>query len=87
MIETIPYLGPALTVLLVLALIFIALKMGKSIVWLLINSAIGIAILIILNFLPFINVTINIWSILIVVFGGIAGIALVILLSLLGIAF
>ena len=87
MAETIMYLGPILTVLIVLVLIFVALKLGKSIIWLLVNSVIGMAILVILNFLPFINVTINICNILIVVLGGIAGIALVVLLSAMGIAF
>ena len=52
-----------------------------------INSAIGIIILLIINFFPFINITINIWSVLIAVFGGIPGIILLIVLDLLKIAF
>ncbi len=80
-------LGPLLTLVVLALLIIIALKFGSSIVWLAINSVIGMVILLIVNFLPFINITINIWSILIAVFGGIPGIALLILLDVLGIAF
>lgn len=80
-------LGPLLTIVVLAVLIFIALKFGSSIVWLIINSIIGMVFLIIVNFLPFINIAINIWSILIAVFGGIPGIALLILLDLLNIAF
>ncbi|HIH09321.1 MAG TPA: sigmaK-factor processing regulatory BofA [Candidatus Diapherotrites archaeon] len=87
MAEAIIYLGPIITAFIVLALVFIALKLGKSIIWLLINSAIGIIILLIINFFPFINITINIWSVLIAVFGGIPGIILLIVLDLLKIAF
>ena len=81
------YLGPILTLLLLLVLIYIALRLGKSIVWLALNSLIGLVILVLINFLPFLNIDINIWSILIVAIGGIPGIALLILLDLLGIAF
>ena len=62
-------------------------KFGKGLVWLLINSLVGLVILVLLNYFPFVNIVINIWSILIVVFGGIPGIILVILLSHFGIAF
>ncbi len=80
-------LGPLLSFVLLVLLIVVALKFGKSIVWLVTNSVIGMIFLIIINFLPLINITINIWSILIAVFGGIPGIALLILLDLLKIAF
>ena len=65
------FLGPLLTILLVFLLVYIALKFGDSIVWLAINSVIGMVILILINFLPFIKIDINIWSILIVAIGGI----------------
>jgi hypothetical protein len=81
------FLGPILTILLIVLLVIVALKLGKGIIWLLINSLVGMVILILLNYLPFINIQINIWSILIVALGGIPGIALVILLSQFGIAF
>jgi hypothetical protein len=80
-------LGPALTFIFVVLLVIAAWKLGKGIVWLLLNSLVGMVILILLNYLPFVNVTINLWSILIVAIGGIPGIALVILLSHFGIAF
>ena len=80
-------LGPILSIVLLALLIIIALKFGKSIVWLVLNSLIGMLFLIVVNFLPFINITINIWSILIAVFGGIPGIALLILLDLFKVAF
>ncbi|HLC93318.1 MAG TPA: pro-sigmaK processing inhibitor BofA family protein [archaeon] len=87
MAETVIFLGPIITALLVLALVFIALKLGKSIIWLAINSVIGIIFLIIINFFPFVNITINIWSVLIAVFGGVPGVILLIILDLLKIAF
>lgn len=81
------FLGPVLTFLFIALLVIVAWKLGKGIFWLLINSVVGMGILILLNFLPFVNVVINIWSILIVAFGGIPGIVLVVLLSHFGIAF
>jgi len=81
------FLGPILTFLFLALLVVVALKFGKGIVWLAINSLVGIVVLILLNFLPFVNIVINIWSVLIVVLGGIPGIILVILLSHFGIAF
>ena len=61
--------------------------MGKSIVTLIINSVIGLVALLLLNLLPIVNITINIWSILIVALGGLPGLVVVIILSLLHIAF
>ncbi len=61
-------LGPILSVVLLALLIIIALKFGKSIVWLVLNSLIGMLFLIVVNFLPFINITIKIWCILIIFF-------------------
>lgn len=87
MATTIVYLGPIITIILLIIIIFIALKFGRFIVGLAINSLIGLLILFLLNFLPFINIDINIWSILIVALAGIPGIALLILLDLAGIAF
>ena len=81
------FLGPILTFLFIVLLVIVALKLGKGLFWLLINSLVGMVILILLNFLPFVKITINIWSILIVALGGIPGIVLVVLLSHFGIAF
>ncbi|MEK6958137.1 MAG: pro-sigmaK processing inhibitor BofA family protein [archaeon] len=83
----IPFIQPILVLLLAVLLIYFALKLGKQLVLLLINSFIGLVILVILNFLPFASVEINVWSILITALGGIPGIILLIILSQLGIAF
>jgi len=80
-------LGPILSFLFLVLLGLVVWKFGKGLVWLLINSLVGLVILVLLNYFPFVNIVINIWSILIVVFGGIPGIILVILLSHFGIAF
>ncbi|MAG18258.1 MAG: sigmaK-factor processing regulatory BofA [Candidatus Diapherotrites archaeon] len=82
-----PILGFVLTAIVVIIAIFFALKLGKKIVILLINSFIGLVVLVLLNFFPFIHIEINIWSVLITAFGGIPGIILLILLDLLGFAF
>ena len=87
MAVTFSFLGPIITVLLVIILVFIALRFGKFIVGLAINSLIGLVILFLLNFLPIVNIEINIWSILIAALAGVPGIALLILLDLAGIAF
>ena len=86
MVETL-FLGPLLALVFMILLVVAAWKLGKGIFWLLINSLVGMGILILLNYLPFVNVTINIWSILIVAIGGVPGIVLVVLLSYFGIAF
>ncbi len=80
-------LGPFLSLIILALLVVVALKFGTSIIWLLINSVIGILFLIVINFLPIVNITINIWSVLIAVFGGVPGIILLIILDLLKVAF
>ena len=86
MATTVMFLGPLITLVLLVVIIIISLKFGKFIVSLAINSLVGLAILFLLNFLPFINIDINIWSILIVALGGVPGLALLILLDIAGIA-
>lgn len=81
------FLGPVLTFLLIALVAIVVWKFGKGIIWLGINSVIGIAALVLLNYLPFVSITINIWSVLIVALGGIPGIVIVVLLSHFGIAF
>jgi len=54
------FVGPALTLLSVALLIIVAWKLGKGLVLLLINSVVGMIILILLNYLPFVKITINI---------------------------
>jgi hypothetical protein len=80
-------LGPTLTLILLVIVILLGISLGKRIIWLIINSVIGLIALLIVNLIPGINITINIWSVLIVVFGGIPGIILLILLDVLKIAF
>ncbi len=85
MAATIIWLGPLLSGLLTLLLIIVAIKFGGGLLWLIINSLVGLAILILLNFLPVIQIPINIWTVLIVALGGLPGIILLVILNLLGI--
>jgi len=80
-------LGPILTFLFVALIVLVVWKFGEGLLWLLINSVLGIAAMVLLNFLPFVNIVINIWSVLIVALGGIPGLIIVVLLSHFGIAF
>ena len=81
-------LGPVLTFVFLALVIFFVIAFGQGIMWLLINSVIGIIGLILVNLIPnFVNIPINVWSVLIVAFGGIPGFVLLILLDLLKIAF
>ena len=79
--------GPLLaTVFLALVILFVFF-FGKGLVWLIVNSIIGIVALFLVNILPVVNIPINVWSVLIVVFGGIPGFILLIILDVLKIAF
>jgi len=80
-------LGPLLTVVLLALVVLFVVFFGRGIIWLIINSIIGLVALVLVNLLPIVNITINIWSVLIVAFGGVIGLILVIALSLLQIAF
>ena len=82
----IPFLGQIITAVLALIAIYLALKIGKKIVLLVINSFIGLVLLLLFNLLPFVQIRIDLWTILIAGFGGIAGVALLMLLAYLGIA-
>ncbi|MDO8428851.1 MAG: pro-sigmaK processing inhibitor BofA family protein [Candidatus Diapherotrites archaeon] len=80
-------LGPVLTAIFLAIVILCVILFGKWLILLIINSAIGIVALILVNILPVVNIQINIWSILIVVLGGIPGFMLLIILDVLKIAF
>ncbi len=80
-------LGPVLAFVFLALVILFVIFFGRGIVWLVINSVIGIVALILVNILPVVNIPINIWTVLIVVFGGIPGFVLLILLDVLKIAF
>lgn len=69
-------------VLLILAAIFFV----KRLLWLAINSVVGIFALLGWNAL-FTPVVINVWSVLFVAIGGILGLIVVVVLHILGIAF
>ncbi|MBI4044993.1 MAG: pro-sigmaK processing inhibitor BofA family protein [Candidatus Diapherotrites archaeon] len=79
------YAGPLITLLLLVLLVFSVMTFGRFLFSMLINSVIGVALLIILNFLPFIEVNINVWSILIVALGGIPGVIILVILDLAGV--
>lgn len=74
--------------LLVLALIgvYVAFKLLKSITGLVVNAIVGAVILVGAN-LAGIGVSISVWAVLICAFAGIPGAILVILLSVLDVAF
>lgn len=76
-------LGPVLTIVFLAIIILFAIFFGKGIIWLIINSVVGLVALVLVNFLPIINITLNIWNVLIVAFGGILGLILLIILDLL----
>ena len=80
-------LGPLITIILLVIVIFVALKMGKSLAILIANSVIGLILLWLVNLSPIVNVAINLWSILIVALGGVPGLILLVILDLLKIAF
>ena len=83
----IPFLEPILTVLLVVILIYFALKLGKKLIVLAINSFLGLVVLVLLNILPFLELEISIWTILVAGLGGIPGVLLIVILHSLGLAF
>lgn len=84
---SIPYIGRIITAILALIVIYLALKIGKKIVLLVLNSFIGLVLLLLANFIPFVHIPINIWTILIAGFGGILGVILLVVLGQLGIVF
>ncbi len=81
------WLGPVLSLLLLFAVIYLAIKAGKAVIWLIVNGILGIIAITLLNFFPVIQININFWSVLIAALGGIPGIILLILLDVFGIAF
>lgn len=86
MVEVV-FLGPVLTVFLLVLVVFLIFKVGKALVWLLVNSVIGLVALLLTNILPAINIDITIWSILIVALGGLPGLLLLVGLDYFNIAF
>jgi inhibitor of the pro-sigma K processing machinery len=72
--------------LIAIAAAYIIYRIMKKLAVLLVNSIIALIMLFALNLLG-LKVAITVWSVLIVVIGGIIGLVFVVLLHLLGIAF
>ena len=83
---TVPYLGQIITAALVIAAAYLALKVGKKIILLVLNSLAGIVLLLVVSSVPAAHVSITLWTILISLAGGIAGVILLLVLGQLGIA-
>ena len=78
-------IGPLVTVLLILLIIWVGFVVVGSLAGIILNSLIGLGILLLINLIPSVKVRISIWSVLIVGLGGIPGIILVLLLNYEGI--
>lgn len=78
------YVGPVLVLILLVLVILVGLNHSTLMAGLLINGVIGIIILMLLNYLPQIEVPINIWTFLVAALGGILGVAILVILNLLG---
>lgn len=79
------YVGPTLVLLLLVLVILVGVSSPGWLFGLLINGIVGIIILMLLNYLPQIEVPINIWTFLIAAIGGILGVVLLVLLNLAGV--
>lgn len=77
-------LGALIAVIFILYLLY---KFLKSPVAIILNSIAGIVILFLLNAIFHLGIPINFWSISTVALGGLAGVLLVLIFHLLGIAF
>lgn len=78
------YVGPGLVLILLVLVIVVGMNSPGSLMGLLINGLVGVVILMLLNFLPQIEVPINIWTFLIAALGGVLGIVVLVLLNLMG---
>ncbi len=80
----IPFLGQIITIILAIIAIFLVLKIGKKIVMLVLNSFIGLVLLLVLNTFLMPQVKIGLWAILIAGLGGVPGVLLIAVLTQLG---
>ncbi|MEK6902118.1 MAG: pro-sigmaK processing inhibitor BofA family protein [archaeon] len=78
------YVGPVLVLVLLALVIIVGFNNGGLLTALLINGVIGIIILMLLNYLPQIEVPVNIWTFLIAAIGGLLGVAVLVILNLMG---
>lgn len=79
-----PLVKGILVLLLIVIIVYFLFKAVKRVVVILANSFLGLVLLVGLNFLPFIKIPITVFSVLIVLFGGLIGLVALIILALLG---
>lgn len=77
--------GPVIALILLLVFLYVAITSTALLATIIINSIIGIVLLLIVNLFPIVKIKINIWTILIAGFGGLLGVALLVLLDLAGV--
>lgn len=71
--------------ILLLLVLYLGFSVPGFLMTLIINGLIGLIIIIIINFLPVIEIPINIWTVLIAAIGGIPGILLLVILNVAGV--
>ena len=81
-----PMLRGLLVLILGLFADYFVFKAVKKAFVLLANSFIGLVLLVMLHYLPFIKIPITFWAVLITLFGGLLGLVAVVILQLLGIS-
>lgn len=75
--------APVIAIVLLILFLYVGFGIAGTLSALLINGLIGLVIIVLINFLPVIEIPVNIWTILIAALGGIPGIVLLILLNVL----
>lgn len=78
---------PLLSLGILVLVVFVALRVIKNVLVLVVNSILGLALLFVAKSFFGVSVSLNVWSILVTILGGILGAILVIALHLAGIAF
>ncbi len=81
-----PVFKGVLVILLIGIFVYFIFKAVKKVAHILLNSFIGLVLLVGMHFLPAVNAPITIWSVLLVLFGGLLGLVAVVLLQLIGIS-
>ncbi|NLX50110.1 MAG: transcriptional regulator [Methanospirillum sp.] len=80
-------IGELIALVIAIIVVVVLFKVLKSVPALVMNAAIGVAALWVLNRFFGLNVAIDLWSVLVSAIGGILGVILVVVLSFFGIAF
>ncbi|GEM_PF-6055061 len=81
-----PIVKGVLVLVLIVIILYFLFKAVKKLVHMLLNSFLGLVLLVGLNFFPFLKVPITIFSVLLVLFGGLMGLIVLVILKLLGIS-